>query len=158
MCFDRFLHLDLLCVPLLLVEFGTETAQVLGILTGGVAFTGLSFAYPFFVIESEVKSQDWNAKMEKRKGKLPLAMLLLPPLDVFVLRLRCHCVNYSSSISDPDEPELTMAKIRDEHSKSGNKLVQVILAIEYASDFKFNVEILATRESFSLRSGSFRLW
>jgi hypothetical protein len=52
------------------------------------------------VVESERQSQHWSAKMEKWKGKLPLAMLLLPPLDVLVLRLWCQCISYICSMSE----------------------------------------------------------
>jgi hypothetical protein len=49
--FDRFLHLDLLGVAFLLVEFGPEATQGLRILAAGVGFSGLSFTHAFFVIE-----------------------------------------------------------------------------------------------------------
>jgi hypothetical protein len=53
---DRFFHLDLLRVSLLLVEFGAEAAQILRILAGGMAFAGYSFADTFIMVESDTGS------------------------------------------------------------------------------------------------------
>jgi hypothetical protein len=39
-------------VPLLLVEFRAEAAQVLRILTAGMGFTGVAFADTLFVVQS----------------------------------------------------------------------------------------------------------
>jgi len=50
-------------MALLLVELGSQTAQVLGIFGCLVVFTGLTLAGPFLVIEA-------------------LAVLLLPALDI----------------------------------------------------------------------------
>lgn len=57
-------------MPLLLVKFGAEAAQVLGILTGGVAFTGLSFAYAFIVVESEKQKSPLECKDGEVEGQI----------------------------------------------------------------------------------------
>jgi hypothetical protein len=64
---DALAHLDLLGMPLLLVQLGPQAAQVLGILGLLVRFSGLLLADTLVVVES-------------------LTVLLLPALDVPVAR------------------------------------------------------------------------
>lgn len=56
-------------MSLLLVELGSETAQVLGILRSLVAFTGSTLSNSFFMIEAA-------------------AVQLTPPFHILVLRLQ----------------------------------------------------------------------
>lgn len=65
---DRLAQLDLLVVPLLGVQLGPQTPEVLRILALLVAFTGGLLAGPLLVVEAAT-------------------MLLDGALDVFVLRL-----------------------------------------------------------------------
>ena len=64
---DLFLHLDLLLAAFLLVEFGAQATEVLGVFAGGVAFAGGALASALFVVEA-------------------LAVLLGEAFHVFVLR------------------------------------------------------------------------
>ena len=69
-------------MPGFLVEFRAQAAQVLGRGRGGVGGAGDAFAGAFFVVES-VRSIVNRCAAEKEVGRtLPLAMLLLPALDV----------------------------------------------------------------------------
>lgn len=66
LCLDALLHLNLLLVTLLLVQLGSQTSEVLGIVGGLVALTSLTLADALIVVET-------------------LTVLLLPALDVPVL-------------------------------------------------------------------------
>lgn len=49
---DALLHLDLLCMALLLVELGSQSAEILGILRLLVGFTGDALSGAFLVVEA----------------------------------------------------------------------------------------------------------
>jgi len=63
-------------MPLFLTELRTQASQLLGILGLRVAFPCLAFADSFLMIEA-------------------LSVLLLPSLDIFVLRLRDNVLAYT---------------------------------------------------------------
>ena len=68
MCLDLLLHLYLFMMAFLLVEFGAKAMEFLSILRLLMTFPGYTLPFPLLVVET-------------------LSVLLLPPLNVLVLRL-----------------------------------------------------------------------
>lgn len=67
--YSRFLHLDLLCMPLFVVQFGLQTDELLGFVGTLMRLTALLLPLSLMVVE-------------------PVTVALTVQLNVLVLRLR----------------------------------------------------------------------